>query len=78
MLSNILSTYINPKYNPDKYDEEESDDPTIENEEEEEEEERDDLLPMVTLEEERLKILTPNYLFTRFPVLFAQIKAGNN
>ena len=29
-------------------------------------------------EEKRLKILTPNNLLTRFPILLAQIKAGNN
>ena len=29
-------------------------------------------------EEKRLKILTPNKLLTRLPILLAQIKAGNN
>ena len=29
-------------------------------------------------EEKRLKMLTPNNLLTRFPILLAQIKAGNN
>ena len=29
-------------------------------------------------EEKRLKILTHNNLLTRFPILSAQIKAGNN
>ena len=29
-------------------------------------------------EEEGLKILTPNTLLTRLPILLAQIKAGNN
>ena len=43
-----------------------------------EESESDDLPPMLPLEGERLKILTPNKLLTRIPILFAQIKAGNN
>ena len=29
-------------------------------------------------EEKRLKMLTPNNLLTRFPILLAQIKAGND
>ena len=29
-------------------------------------------------EEKRLKMLTPNNLLTRFPILLAQIKAGNS
>ena len=49
-------------------------------------EESTDLSEMLSLEgdekevkeEKRLKILTPNNLLTRFPILLAQIKAGNN
>ena len=49
-------------------------------------EELTDLSEMLSLEgdekevkeEKRLKILTPNNLLTRFPILLAQIKAGNN
>ena len=46
------------------------------------EEELDDMPPLEGDEEvkegKRLKILTPNKLLTRLPVLLAQIKAGNN
>ena len=43
----------------------------------------EDYVPtMATLEEvkegEGLKILTPNTLLTRLPILLAEIKAGNN
>ena len=49
-------------------------------------EESTDLSEMLSLEGDekevkevkRLKILTPNNLLTRFPILLAQIKAGNN
>ena len=49
-------------------------------------EESTDLSEMLSLEgdekevkeEKRLKILTPNNLLTRFPILLSQIKAGNN
>ena len=49
-------------------------------------EESTDLSEMLSLEgdekevkeEKRLKILTPNNLLTRFPILLAQIKAENN
>ena len=41
------------------------------------------MLPLEDHEEEvkegtRLKILTPNKLLSRLPILLAQIKAGNN
>ena len=46
------------------------------------EEELDDMPPLEVDEEVKegkgLKILTPNKLLTRLPILLAQIKAGNN
>ena len=35
-------------------------------------------MPPLEGDEKGLKILTPNKLLTRLPVLLAQIKAGNN
>ena len=51
----------------------ESDDSTLKDEKA-----ADDILPMSPLEENGFKTVTPKKLLTWFPVLLAQITAGNN
>ena len=45
----------------------------------EDDEKREGIKELFSLKEEKeLKVLTPNKLLTRLPILLAEIKAGNN